>query len=201
MKRIIIIEDEALIAIELESILNALGYKVVGRAMNGDKALDLFASTPCDLILLDIHIKGTRSGIDLAHIINEKYQTPFVFITSFADTATVAKASETMPYGYIVKPFTEKDIRSNVAMALARAMREQKTRDQSDFSLIEKALEIDMSDREKDVLKHFMEGKTYAQVAAALDVSVNTVKTYQKRLYTLFQVESKIQLIERVRSI
>lgn len=201
MKRIIIIEDEAIIAIEIQSTLEDLGYKVVGRAMNGDRALDLLANTPCDLVLLDIHIKGTRSGIDLAHLINEKYQIPFVFITSFADTATVAKASETMPYGYIVKPFTDKDLRSNIAVALARAASEEKKNAGLDFAAIEQLYEVRLSERDRDVLKLFVEGNTYNQVANQLEVSVNTVKTYQKRLYTIFQVDSKLKLVDKVRSI
>lgn len=201
MKRIIIIEDEAIIAIEIQSTLEDLGYKVVGRAMNGDRALDLLANTACDLVLLDIHIKGTRSGIDLAHLINEKYQIPFVFITSFADTATVAKASETMPYGYIVKPFTDKDLRSNIAVALARAASEEKKNAGLDFAAIEQLYEVRLSERDRDVLKLFVEGNTYNQVANQLEVSVNTVKTYQKRLYTIFQVDSKLKLVDKVRSI
>lgn len=199
-KRIIIIEDEALIAAEIEGTLRILGYEVVGKAMNGDNALDLFASTPCDLVLLDINIKGTLSGIDLARLLREKYNRPFVFITSFADANTVKEASSTMPFGYIVKPFTEKDLRSNIEMALVRAEAEQKSNNGTDFDAIEKKYKVNLSQRDKEILFHLINGKSYREVGEELFISINTVKTYQKRLYQLFNVKSKFQLIEKLRS-
>lgn len=196
MEKIIIIEDEAIIAVELESTLQNLGYSIVGKARNGDAALDLFASTPADLVLLDINIKGTRSGIDLAKILNKKYNTPFIFITSFADENTVSEASSTMPYGYIVKPFSVKDLRSNIAMALTRAKSEKQLKNGINFSKLEIDYNIKLSDRDRGILTQLKEGKTYQETADALYISINTVKTYQKRLYQSFKVDSKFQLIQ-----
>jgi DNA-binding NarL/FixJ family response regulator len=198
-KRIIIVEDEALIAAEIEGTIKNLGYSVVGKVMNGDKALDKFASTPCDLVLLDINIKGTLSGIDLAKILKEKYNQPFVFITSFADEKTVKEASLTMPYGYIVKPFTEKDLRSNIEMALVRAAADKKVGNGIDFDNVEKKYNINLSQRDRDILLHLNNGKSYKEVGEKLFISINTVKTYQKRLYQSFNVNSKFQLMEKLR--
>lgn len=198
-KRIIIVEDEALIAAEIAGTLKILGYEVVGKARNGDNALDLFASTPCDLVLLDINIKGTLSGIDLARILKEKYNCPFVFITSFADANTVKEASSTMPFGYIVKPFTEKDLRSNIEMALVRAEAELKSNNGIDFDTIEAKYDVKLTQRDKEILHHLVNGKSYKEVGEALYISINTVKTYQKRLYQVFDVNSKFQLIEKLR--
>jgi len=91
--KIFIVEDEALIAAEIKSTLQLLGHQVVGHAMNGDKALDQLAKQEAELILLDINIKGTRNGIDLAHIIRDRYKVPFVFLTSFSDRLTLQKVS------------------------------------------------------------------------------------------------------------
>lgn len=198
-EKIIIIEDEALIALELESTLQLLGYQVIAKAMNGDAALDIFAHNKADLVLLDINIKGTLNGIDLARILKEKYDTPYIFITSFADDTTVTEASATMPYGYIVKPFSEKDLRSNIAMALTRARAESRSRGTLDFDLLEEAHDVKLSTRDRDILYLLYTGHTYQETANQLNISINTVKTYQKRLYTSFKVDSKIKLIEKIR--
>jgi len=196
--RIIIIEDEAIIAEEIKSTLNILGYKVVGHAMNGDKALDLFASTEADLILLDISIKGTLSGIDLANIIKEKYQVPYVFLTSFSDKHTLEKVKETTPYGYILKPFTDNDLKVNIEMALSRY---NISKNEQIFSKdnIEKKLNVKITNREFQVLEAFKDGLTYQETADKLFISLNTVKSYQKQLFSALDINSKYELLQKVK--
>ena len=196
-KKIIIIEDEALIAIEIESTLSLLGYQVVGKAMNGDKALDLFANTQCDLIILDISIKGTLTGIDLAKVIRAKYDVPFVFLTSYSDKSTLDMVKETMPYGYIVKPFNESDLRSTIELALYKYESEQSSSNRSKPYLQSK-YNIELTDREYDVLSSFYEGLTYKQIAAKLYISVNTVKSYQKRIFQMLKVSSRHELVSKL---
>lgn len=195
--RIIIIEDEALIAAEIESTLELLGYDVVAHEMNGDKALDTLASVPADLILLDISIKGTLSGIDLAHIIRKKHKVPFVFLTSFSDKKTLDQVKETLPYGYIVKPFDEHDLRSTIELALYKFEQENHSTDFTK-SYIESTFDISLTDREFDILNAFREGKTYKEVASELFISVNTVKSYQKKIFQLLNVGSKIELVQKL---
>lgn len=96
-KHVLIIEDEALIAEEISSTLILLDYSVAGIIMNGDRALDAIAHLQPDLILLDIHIKGSLTGIDLAHIIRKKYALPFLFLTAFSDKDTLEKAKKRCP--------------------------------------------------------------------------------------------------------
>lgn len=196
-KRIVIVEDEALIAAEIKSILKKLNYVVAGHVMNGDKALDLFAKVEADLFLLDINIKGTLSGIDLAKIIRDKYKLPFVFLTSFSDKLTLDKVKSTIPYGYIVKPFNENDLKVNIELALHKFEAE---REMNSFTkaYVNKKLNVDLTDREFGVLVAFKNGLTYKETASKLYISVNTVKTYQKRLYQLFGVSSKFELLKKV---
>jgi len=196
--RILIIEDEAIIAAEIKSTLSLLGHKVVGHAMNGDKALDLFASTEADLVLLDISIKGTLTGIDLAKIINEKYKIPFIYLTSYSDKVTLDKVKDTLPYGYIVKPFNENDLKVNIELALFKHNTEKKYKAFSKLG-IETKLGVTLTEREYKLLEAFKEGLTYKEAGEKLFISVNTVKTYQKRLFQLFQVGSKYELIEKLR--
>lgn len=195
--RIIVIEDEAIIAAEIKSTLNLLGHKVVGHAMNGDLALDLFASTPADLVLLDISIKGTLSGIDLAKVLRDKHSVPFVFLTSFSDAYTLDKVKETSPYGYIVKPFNENDLKVNIELALYKYSTEEK---QEDFNkeYLEQKLTIKLTDREFELLAAFREGLTYKEAAAKLFISVNTVKSYQKKLFQTLSVGSRFELLRKI---
>ncbi len=196
--KIIIIEDEAIIAEEIKSTLTILGYKVVGHAMNGDRALDLFASTQADLILLDISLKGSLSGIDLANIIKEKYNVPYVFLTSFSDKYTLEKVKETMPYGYILKPFSENDLKVNIELALNRC-REDQNKKVFSKEYIEKKLKIKLTNREYQVLVAFKDGLTYKETADKLFLSLNTIKSYQKKLFIELGVCSKYELLQLVK--
>lgn len=197
-KRIIIIEDEALIAAEIKSTLQLLGYVIVGHSMNGDKALDLFATTACDLILLDINIRGTLNGIDLAKIIREKYDVPFVFLTSFSDRTTLSQVKDLVPYGYIVKPFNENDLKVNIELALYKHASEKQARVFTK-DIVEERLGLTLTVREFALLEAFKDGLTYKEAGAKLFISVNTVKTYQKRLFQLLGVSSKHELLERLK--
>ncbi|WP_194974178.1 response regulator transcription factor [Aquiflexum lacus] len=197
MKKILIIEDEAIIAEEIKYIIESLGHEVIGIIMNGDKAINLLPSINADLILLDIQIKGSVSGIELAHLIRKKYHTPFVFLTAFSDAGTLEKVKETLPYGYIVKPFDETDIKVAIELALYKFSME--TADiQFDKALVEKKFNITLSEREYGILKFFREGLSYQDVADKLFLSINTVKSYQKRLYQIFEVNSKVELIKKI---
>ncbi len=195
--KVIIVEDEALIAAEIKSTLKILGYEVVGHSMNGDKALDLFAKEKADLILLDINIKGTLDGIDLAKIIRKKYNVPFIFLTSFSDKMTLGKVKDTMPYGYIVKPFNENDLKVNIELALFKHQSEEGKNNLSK-NHIENVFEITLTDREYSVLMGFKNGLTYKQIGEKHFISTNTVKTYQKRIFSLFKVSSKFELVQKL---
>lgn len=192
-KKIIIVEDEAIIAAEIEAILESLGYQVIGKARNGDKALDLFALRNPDLALLDITIKGSLNGIDLAKIIREKYNFPYVFLTSHSDMNTLNEVKATLPYGYVVKPFTDNDLRSNIELALFKFEMEQSQKSNGfpEKELLETKLNIKISQREYEVYEHLFEGKSYKEIAEANFISVNTVKFNLKNLFAKLDVSSR----------
>ena len=117
--KILIVEDNLIVAEDIKASLIEEGYHVVGVADNSDDALRFIETTKIDLILLDIIIKGNLSGIELADIINANYRIPFIFLTSHSDKITLQKAMESKPKGYILKPFTLVDIRTNLTIALS----------------------------------------------------------------------------------
>ncbi|OAV43997.1 response regulator transcription factor [Lewinella sp. 4G2] len=200
VKSILIVEDEAIIALEIELALRQLGYRVVGKAANGDKALDLLASTNPDLVLLDIDIKGTLNGVDLARIIRSNYHFPFVFLTALSDRATLNSLRDTLPYGYIVKPFNESDLYTTIEIALDKFKAEHQPSFPSREAL-NSQLPEPLSEREYEVLRHIDEGYAYREIADRLFVSVNTIKHHQKSLFAKMQLHSRHQVSHYLRNL
>ena len=120
--KILIVEDEPLIADDIEAILTKAGYEVVAIVDEAIDALDAVQKHQPDMALLDINIEGNSDGIDLAG----KLDIPFVFLTSYYDQKTLDRAKKTNPSGYIVKPFNESDLIVNVEMALAKKQQANK---------------------------------------------------------------------------
>lgn len=116
--KILIVEDEALIAESLQDTLEGLGYEVIGMAMRAKEALDIIAKETPDLAILDINLKGEEDGIWLAEQIQKTYDFPYIFLTSFGNKSTVDRAVKTKPYGYLIKPFKKVDIFSAIEVAL-----------------------------------------------------------------------------------
>ncbi len=118
---ILIVEDEFVIAEHLRCILELLGHRVTAVADRVSEALASLRQDPPDLVLLDVNLRGELDGIDLAARLRAEYRIPFVFLTSQANAATVARAKQTRPHGYLVKPFDEEDIYVALEMAFAAA--------------------------------------------------------------------------------
>lgn len=126
--RLLIVEDEALVADDLEQRLTRLGYQVAGLADNGVEALRLASESRPDLVLSDIQIKGPSDGIQVAGELHRKLDIPVVFLTAHADEATFRQAKASFPYGYILKPYGDTDLRTAIEIALIRHGAEQKVR-------------------------------------------------------------------------
>jgi DNA-binding NarL/FixJ family response regulator len=197
-KKVIIVEDEALIAAEIEYNLEELGYQVIAKAMNGDKALDIINKAEADIAILDINIKGSLNGIDLAKVIKKKNKFPFIFLTSYSDINTLQQVQETMPYGYIVKPFTDKDLRSNIEIALFKFESENSEKNIPRLATINSKIKSPLREREYEVYIKMYEGNTYKEIAEQLFISVNTVKSYQKNLFLKLQVSSRNEAIYKL---
>lgn len=116
--KILVVEDEIIIADNLIRVLQKLGYKTLEPASTFTEAIELIENEMPDIALLDISLGGRKSGIDLAEEINRSYKLPFVYLTSNADRTTIDKAKLTNPQAYLVKPFNEKDIYSAIELAL-----------------------------------------------------------------------------------
>ncbi len=117
--RILIVEDESLVAMDMSDMLMRIGYEVLPAAYSYDDAVAALESQHPDLILMDIQLGSGRTGLDLAQLVRDKYHKPFVFITSHSDRATVTHAAALRPNGYLVKPFGQEDLYTCIEVALA----------------------------------------------------------------------------------
>jgi len=197
MAKIIIVEDEAIIADEIEMMLEMMGHEVIDNIQNGDKALDAFSSKKPDIALLDITIKGSLNGIDLAKIIREKYHFPFVYLTSHSDKSTLAEVKTTFPYGYIVKPFTQQNLMTTIELALHKFESEQEFGFPSKDSFVQK-LGIRLTAREYELLESLSEGMTYKEIGLKHFLSINTVKSYLKSVFLKLEVSSRHEAVNVV---
>jgi two-component system cell cycle sensor histidine kinase/response regulator CckA len=118
--RILIVEDEALIALDLERRLLRMGYEVVGIGDNRDEAVALFVEHQPEIVLMDISIRGPVDGIETARAITQLGDVPIIFLTAYADDDTVRRAAEISPYGYLLKPFDERTLSATLSVAFER---------------------------------------------------------------------------------
>jgi DNA-binding LytR/AlgR family response regulator len=126
-----IVEDEMIVAKDLQRILKKLNYETTDPFASGRKALEQLEFLRPDFVLLDINLKGDMDGIQLAEHIMHDYGVPFVFITAFSDKQTLNRAKMVEPYGYIIKPFSEDDIRTTIELALYKHSRDIEQRSKS----------------------------------------------------------------------
>jgi CheY-like chemotaxis protein len=118
-KKILIVEDEGIVSIDIQNILRKLGYNFIELAFTGEDALNKTQDWNPDLILMDIGLKGDIDGIEAAIRVKNRGNTPIIFLTGFADDNTLARANKINPVGYIIKPINNKDLDDAVSKALS----------------------------------------------------------------------------------
>lgn len=129
---ILVVEDEAVVAMDIEASLRGMGYQVAGIAATGAEAISKAREYQPDLVLMDIRLRGEMDGIEAARQIRAQAAIPIVYLTAFADEEMIARAKLTEPFGYILKPFQERELRSNIEMALYKQTMERRLRDSRD---------------------------------------------------------------------
>lgn len=127
--RIILVEDEIIVAMDVQQRLELLGYMVVAHATNGEEALIFSGSMNPDVILMDVKIRGRMDGIETAAKIRETLDVPIIYLTAFSDEATLKRASVTEAYGYLIKPFEDRELHATIEMALYKNRVEKKLRE------------------------------------------------------------------------
>ncbi len=203
-KRILIVEDEPLIAEDIAADLIDAGYEVAGKAYEVDEALELLKVGGIDAVLLDINLgdESGKDGIDIAKVIHETYKIPFVFLTSHADKSTIERAKPTSPGGYLLKPFQSRDLMAALEIALYNhAQRRGLNHVAISLEQLNKELPVALSHREFELLLLLHEGLTNKVISEKLFISVNTVKTHILNLFSKLDVANRTQALYRIREI
>jgi two-component system cell cycle sensor histidine kinase/response regulator CckA len=127
--KILIVEDEAIVAEDIRNSLQNLGYTILAVVSSGEKAITKIEEDKPDLVLMDIVLKGDMDGIEAASQINARFNIPVIYLTAFADENTIERAKLTEPFGYIVKPFDERELHTNIEMAIYKYQMERKLKE------------------------------------------------------------------------
>ncbi|MDD4126949.1 MAG: response regulator [Methanomicrobium sp.] len=117
-KKILIVEDEGIVSLEIRETLENLGYIIVGEAQSGIEAIEMANEFHPDLVLMDIVLQGDMDGIEAAERIYTLYDIPVIYLTSHSDEATLKRALKTNAFGYLIKPFNDRELYSNIEMTL-----------------------------------------------------------------------------------
>lgn len=130
--RILVVEDEKLLAEEIQHMLGSLGYEVAGAASSGEEAIAKAAETCPDLVMMDIVLKGSVDGVRAAEHISAHLDIPVVYLSAHADETTLQRATITEPYGYILKPFEERELHTNIEIALYKHRMEKRLKESAE---------------------------------------------------------------------
>lgn len=127
--KLLLVEDESIVALDLSQQLQDMGYEVCAIADNGAEAIALTRRHRPSLVLMDIVIKGGIDGIETARVIDREFKVPVVFLTAYSDLETLERAVQTRPYAYITKPFQAKEVRAAISVALHKSVSDQRLRE------------------------------------------------------------------------
>jgi PAS domain S-box-containing protein len=131
--QLLLVEDESLVAKDIVNMVRSLGYSVLAVVSTGEEAIALAEKSQPDIVLMDIVLKGEVDGIEAARRIWEEFSIPVVYLTAYADEATLQRAKVTEPFGYIIKPFDERELQTTIEMAFFKSQMDKKLREREEW--------------------------------------------------------------------
>jgi DNA-binding NarL/FixJ family response regulator len=200
--RVLIVEDEPVIAENISMYLDNNDFEVSGIAYDSGEANEQLQNNTPDAAILDINLESKEDGIDIANRINQKYQIPFLFLTSYSDKETLQRAKAVNPSGYIVKPFNEKTLLASLEIAISNhAADVNRKMPALAMNKINRHLLSPLSEREFEIVQLINSGITNNQIAEKIFVSINTVKTHLKNIYLKLDANTRYSVIVRLREL
>ncbi len=172
--KILIVEDELVIADNLSRLLIKYGYQPLLPAINYSQAVDRINREKPEFAILDINLSGNKTGIDVAQFINDHYPIPFLFLTAFGDDDTLQKAMNAKPFAYLVKPFSKSEIKPTIEIAVMNFKFRQQNSNSNKKELLTEA--------ERKIVSLIAENKTTKQIADEIHLSVSTIKNHRHRI-------------------
>lgn len=200
--KILIIEDEPVIAENISMYLNNADFTVSGIAYDDEEAVSQLHNNTPDAVILDINLDSAIDGIQIADYINKNFRLPFLFLTSYSDKETLQRAKVVEPSGYIVKPFNGQTLLASLEIAISNfANRSNYQVPELDLDKINAHLLSPLTDREFKVLQLIYQGRTNNQIAEELFVTINTVKVHIRNTYLKLDAASHSTAIVRAREL
>lgn len=200
---ILIVEDESIVAKDIQQSLRKLGYEVLGICATGEDAIEQTERTKPHLVLMDIMLRGEISGIEASEHIRQKLSIPVIFLTAYVDSSTLAKAKVTEPYGYIIKPFKEIDLQTNIEIALYKHEKAREVKKERDFlySLVEaKSTKETIFVKSNLKLVKIHTKEIYFIEALKDYVTINTKNGHYIIHSTMKEIEQKLPVMEFIRA-
>ena len=126
MAKILVVEDEGVVALDIQRRLQSLDYEVTGMVASGEEALEKVTEEPPDLVLMDIMLEGGMDGVEVADMICQRFHIPVVFLTAHSDESSLQRAKMVGPFGYLIKPFKTEELHSTIEIVLYKHQLEEK---------------------------------------------------------------------------
>ncbi len=171
---ILVVEDEVVVADHLCDCLVSQGFTCADPALNYRMAVSTLESTEIDLAIIDIHLGGALTGIDIARYINESKRMPFLFLTVYADSATITEAKETFPSGYLIKPYKPIELKPAIEIAYNNFYR--KDGEESEDEILR------LSASERKIVQLIAQNQPSRIIADSLSVSLSTIKNHRHNI-------------------
>jgi DNA-binding NarL/FixJ family response regulator len=200
--KVLIVEDEPLIARNIAMYLRNNDFEVSGIAHDPSDALYQLKWNSPDFAILDINLESDQDGIYVAEQINSQYFIPFIFLSSYSDRESLERAKKTKPFGYLVKPFNEKTLYTTIEIAMMNHA-EQANRHVPSLAIdkLNQHLLAPLTDREFEVLSEMYAGKTNQQITESLFIAMNTLKKHINNAYFKLDVVSRTTALAKMRDL
>lgn len=208
--RILLVEDERLVALSLKRQLRGLGYDVIGHAASGAAAIAEAARLRPDLVLMDIHLEGEMDGVATAAELHKQFQLPVVYLTAFSSQDILERAKLTEPMGYILKPYEERELHVVIETAVYRHHAERRRNAARDAEISQQDERMaalsnlgadakdriaDLTPREREVMDLIVEGRSQKQIAATFGVSIQTAAKHRAKVLEKLRVTNDVELV------
>tara|TARA_Y100000588_G_C13989772_1_gene810943 strand:- start:144 stop:827 length:684 start_codon:yes stop_codon:yes gene_type:complete len=186
MTHILVVEDESIVALDIQSRLQNLGYQVPTTVGNGELAIEQVEATQPDLVLMDIMLQGELDGVQTAERIKERFDVPVIFLTAYSDESTLQRAKNTSPFGYLLKPFNDRELHTSIEITLTKHQGEkdlQNAHDQLELRVEERTAQLAQAN--EDLQRRFGQMQAIYQLSDAVARTEAVDGVYQEALNVL----------------
>ena len=186
MSHILVVEDESIVALDIQSRLQNLGYQVPTTVGNGELAIEQVEATQPDLVLMDIMLQGELDGVQTAERIKERFDVPVIFLTAYSDESTLQRAKNTSPFGYLLKPFNDRELHTSIEITLTKHQGEkdlQNAHDQLELRVEERTAQLAQAN--EDLQRRFGQMQAIYQLSDAVARTEAVDGVYQEALNVL----------------